>query len=214
MDEAIRAKIIDALTWRYAVKVFDSTKQVHTEDLHTLLEVGRLAPSTAGIEPWKFIVIENKELRRKIRVAAWDQPKVTDASYLIVFAYRTDIENLPGELVNRTAVAQQRDTAELEGLRQMARSSTVAPSALQAEAVAKAQVYIPLGMMLEAAALMGIDAGPMEGFAPDQVDKLLGLEAKHLKSTALLALGYRGDDPHAARPKVRRSFSEAVEFIR
>jgi len=77
----------------------------------------------------------------------------------------------------------------------------------------KAQAYIPLGIMIETAALLGIDGGPMEGFQPEKVDDILNLKEKNLKSVTMLALGYRGEDPASSRPKVRREFDEVVEFV-
>src|ERR1700722_14805958 len=96
-------KILAALRWRSAVKVFDAAKKVSDADLHTILESGRLAPSSIGIEPWKFIVVTNPEIRTAMRAASHDQPKVTDASHLIVIARRTDAENLGAEFGARTA---------------------------------------------------------------------------------------------------------------
>jgi len=94
MNKVNHEEIIKALLWRYAVKNFDTVKKISDEDLHAILESGRLAPSSVGIEPWKFIVVNNTQLRVKIRAVAYDQPKVTDASHLIVIARRTDAGNL------------------------------------------------------------------------------------------------------------------------
>ena len=85
-------EILQALNWRYAVKIFDPSKKVSEEDLYTILESARLSPSATGIEMWKFIVVENPEIRIKIREVGDNQPKITDASHLIVLTYRTDIE--------------------------------------------------------------------------------------------------------------------------
>ncbi|MEK6893697.1 MAG: nitroreductase family protein, partial [Nanoarchaeota archaeon] len=72
--------LTDAMNWRYATKAFDSSKKIPEKDFENLLEVLRLAPSSFGLQPWKFVVVANKELRQKIRKASWDQPQVTDAS--------------------------------------------------------------------------------------------------------------------------------------
>lgn len=208
--------IISALNWRYATKIFDPTQKITEDQLNTILEIGRLAPSSVGIEPWKFIVVENAEIRAKLRDASWGQPKVTDAAHIIVFAARTDAENLTAELIDRTAKIQNVDPSTLDGLKQMAQGAigTRKNADLQAGWL-QAQAYIPLGMMVEAASLMGIDNCPMEGFLPDQVDEILGLKAKNLHSVAMLALGYRNpEDPAAKRQKVRRSFDEVIEFVK
>ena len=92
------ADILEALNWRYAVKTFDTNKKVSAEDLATILESARLAPSSIGIEPWKFLVVNNPELRAQLRAAGYDQTKITDASHLVVITARTDANNLPEEL--------------------------------------------------------------------------------------------------------------------
>jgi nitroreductase len=199
-------EITKALEWRYAVKTFDTDKKVSDSDLHTILESARLAPGTIGLEPWKFIHVKNPEVRAKLRAVGYDQTKITDASDLIVIAYRTDRENLAGELIERTAKAQGKTAEELAGLAQMAEGGA-------ARADLKAQTYIALGMMIETAALLGVDGGPMEGFDNAQVDEILGLKAKNLASTSMLALGYRGDDAYASLPKTRRAFDDVVEVI-
>jgi nitroreductase len=81
------------------------------------------------------------------------------------------------------------------------------------ESWVKAQAYIPLGIMLETAALLGLDSCPMEGFSPEKFDEILNLKEKNLKSAAILAVGYRGDDATSTRPKVRRTYDEVVEVI-
>jgi len=207
-------EIINALQWRYAVKVFDPAKKVSDEDMRTILESARLAPSSVGIEPWKFLVVVDPELRKKIRAAGYDQPKITDASHLVIITRRTDSAALPEELVARTAKTQSKEPEELAGLKQMAESMNLRypDKAILNEYLAR-QTYIPLGTMIETAALLGVDSCPMEGFDPAQVAQILGLEAKNLFPVAMVAFGYRGDDPYAKLPKTRRSFEEAVEFI-
>ncbi len=208
-------QIISALNWRYAVKVFDTQKPMKKEDLMTILESARLAPSSTGLEAWKFIVIENKELRAKLREVSYGQPKVTDAPYFVVMTYRTDVrEHIADELVTRAAEAQKVEESALSGLRQMAEGGIAAKDDVAIEAWVRAQTYIPLGIMIETAALLGIDSGPMEGFDNVKVDELLDLRAKNLKSTSMIGFGYRGEDPAATRAKVRRAFDEVIEFMK
>ncbi len=207
-------EIIKAMNWRFATQVFDASKKVSDEDLKTILEAARLTPSSFGIEAWKFLVIENPELRGKIREAAWGQPKVTEASHLIVIARRTDVrEHITDELLARTSKAQGVGLEALDGLKQMVNGNMAGRSDAEIDAWAKSQAYIALGVMIETASLLEVDNGPMEGFDPAKVDEILGLKAKNLTSTLLLALGYR--DEHApVRPKSRRSMEEVVEFIK
>ncbi len=207
-------EIITALKWRYATKVFDPLKKVSDEDIHTILESARLAPSSTGIEPWKFLVVLNADLRKKMREAGYGQPKITDASHLVVIARRTDAAALPGELIERAAKIEGKTPEELAGLRKMAEGAIASRSDknMLNEYLAR-QTYIPLGTMVETAALLGVDNCPMEGFDPEQIAQILGLSAKNLYPVAMIAFGYRGDDAFAKLPKVRRSFDEVVEFI-
>ena len=208
----MKKEILTALQWRYATKVFDSNKKASEEDIKTILESGRLAPSSYGIEAWKFLVIKNPELRQQIRVAAYNQAQTTDASHLIVIARRTDVENLTDELVQRTAKTQNMAIESLASMKQMVGGGVQARIASKtADVWVAAQTYIALGMMLETAALLGIDTCPMEGFDPQAVDKILNLPAQNLTATTLLTLGYRGEDKAGKRLKVRREWSEVVE---
>ncbi|HEX8932107.1 MAG TPA: NAD(P)H-dependent oxidoreductase [Patescibacteria group bacterium] len=207
--------IIQALNWRYATQIFDQTKPLEPELLKVILESGRLSPSPYGVEPWKFIVVENPDTRAKLRAVGYNQPKITDAPYLVVIAYRTDLkENISQERIERTAKIHGQDHSIFAGLKDMIDMTVNNKSETDLEIWSKYQAYIPLGMMVETAALLGVDSGPMEGFDAIAVDEVLGLKAKNLRSTSMIALGYRGEDPAAKRPKVRRDFDEVVEFIK
>jgi nitroreductase len=157
-----REEILQALSWRYATQVFDKEKKVDEEDIHTILEAARLSPSPFGIEPWKFLVIQNPELRAKVG----KQPKMTEASHLIVITYRTDVvENITRERIERTAKIQNQKATELDGLKKSIESSIQKKyTDGNLESWIRSQSYIPLGIMIETASLLGIDNGPMEGF--------------------------------------------------
>jgi len=207
-------EIIDALHFRYAVQTFDPSKKISPENLHTILESAQLAPSSIGLEAWKFLVVENPELRAQLQVAAYEQSKVTSASHLVVLTYRTDHQNIVLERLERTAKTQNESIENLGGLKAMADGGiarTVADGSY--ESWMKAQTYIPLGMMMETASLLKIDNAAMEGFDADKVNEILGLKDKNLKVATMLALGYRGEDSVAKRPKTRRDFADVIEFI-
>lgn len=203
--------IIDHLNWRYATKVFDTEKKVSATDLDTVLESMRLSASSFGLQPWKFVVVSNKELRKKLRGVAWDQPQVTDASELIVLTVRTDVNDA---LVDAyiADISKTRGVAipGLKGYEDMMKNSINSKSPEAREAWASRQVYIPLGTALVTAASLGIDAGPMEGFDNAQVDAILGLDKLGLKSLAFLALGYRSQADKTAQYKKVRFAKEDV----
>ena len=211
----MKKEIIESLEWRYAVQVFNPSKKIKDEDLNTILESGRLTPSSYGIEAWKFIVVENPEIREKLREAGYGQSKISDASHLIVLARRTDVkENISQERIDRTAETFKVEASSLNGFKEMIDGAINSRTVEALDAWAARQVYIPLGTMIETASLLGIDSAPMEGFDSQKYDEILGLKDKNLSATVLLALGYRGEDEVAARPKVRRNFEDVVEFIK
>jgi len=209
-----RKEIIEALNWRYAVKIFNKEKKVDEEDIHTILESARLSPSSLGLEPWKFFIIKDPIVRAKIFEVS-KQPKVTDASHLIVITYRTDIETgVLTDRLERTAKTQNQKIEELDNYKNFLKDTLGKQKELdELEPWIKAQAYIPLGIMIQTASLLGVDNGPMEGFKADKVDEILGLKEKNLKSVTMLALGYRGEDPASIKPKIRREFDEVVEVI-
>ncbi len=211
-----KENILEALNSRYAVKIFDKDKKVSAEDMHTILESARLSPSSSGTEMWKFIVVENPEVRARLLAVSENQPKVTDASHLIVITYRTDAEeNMIKERLERTAKIQNQEVSDLGGLKKVLEGGLAKhQNAGDLNAWLNAQTYIPLGIMIETASLLGVDNCAMEGFDNDKVDEVLGLKEKNLKSVTMLTLGYRGEDPAANRPKVRREFDDVVEFIK
>lgn len=205
--------ILEALTWRRAIGTFDGSEHISDEDLKTILTAGNLAPSSFGTEPWKFLVVRNPELRKKLRAVGYDQPKITDASHLIVIARRTDVDAIVPSLIERTAKAHGKAEAELEGLRQMVGGAIQARGAGVDQWLAS-QTYIALGMMMETASLLNIDNAAMEGFDPKGVNEVLGLDEKNLFAVTMLALGKRAhDDPVSSRAKVRREFNDAVEIV-
>jgi len=211
----MKEKIVEALKTRYAVQVFDTTKKISEADLNIILESGRLTPSSYGFEPWKFIVVENPDLRLKLREAAYDQAKVSEASHLIVLAYRTDSrQNIVRERIERTAETYKVNADELQDFQVMMQGSIDRQTDDVLAADMKAQAYIALGVMVETASLLGIDNAPMGGFDNASVDDLLGLKEQNLSAAVFLALGYHGADAAAERLKVRRPFSEVVEFIK
>lgn len=211
----MQEQILKALGWRYAVQNFDGTKKIGESELETILESGRLTPSSFGLEPWKFIVIENAEIRQKIQAASYGQPKVSEASHLVVIARRTDArEKIVGERITRTAKIQNQEESSLDGFKQMLDGVIGSRDDAALDAWNARQAYIALGMMMETASLLGVDNAAMEGFDPSAVDEILGLKEKNLTSTVMLALGYRGEDASAERPKVRRDFDEVVEFVK
>ncbi len=197
--------IISALEWRYATKQFDPSKKVQEKDIDILLEALRLAPSSFGLQPWKFVVVTNPEVRATLREAGYNQPQITDASHLIVFAVEKNIDDAFVDRFVRS-ISETRGVPEtaLEGYAAMMKGAIAAKTPEQRIDWAARQAYLALGVLVTAGALMNIDITPMEGFDPKKFDEILELDKKGLASQVIAVVGYRmPDDPAAAMKKVR-----------
>jgi nitroreductase len=207
--------LIEALNWRYAAKRMNGEK-VPAEKVENILEAIRLAPTSLGMQPFSVILIENEELRKKIQPAAYNQPQIAECSHLIVFAAWNDVtvEHVNTYLQNIVATRNV-PLESLDGFKGNLMNVVNHRTQEQKREWAAKQVYIALGIALTAAALEQVDATPMEGFKPAEVDQLLGLEAKGLHSVCLMTLGYRdtNTDYLVNQKKVRRGKDQFVEVI-
>lgn len=207
--------IIDNLNWRYATKKFDSSKKVSNENLDTLLEVLRLTPSSYGLQPYMFLVIENKGIREKLKEKSGGQSQVTDASHLIVLCSYLDISDLHIDAhVANTANARGLEAEALKGFGDFMKKTINQLDAEKKQIWNSKQAYIALGQLMHACADMKIDATPMEGFDPAGYDEVLGLTAKNLHATLVCPIGYRSEeDANQHFKKVRKSREDLIEFI-
>ena len=205
-------KLLDALQWRYAVKKMNGTK-IPAEKLETIIEATRLAPSGFGLTPYSIIVVEDEETRKKLQPAFYNQSQVVDGSVVIVFAaWNTISEKEIAEYMQE--IADQRGVAvdTLKDFSSAVNGSFKNKTPEQARVWADKQTYLALGFSLVAAAAEEIDATPMEGFAPDAVDEILGLKALGLHSAVALTLGFRdaANDYLVNAKKVRRTTDKLV----
>ncbi len=206
--------LLRQLQWRYATKQFDTARKIPAEDWRTLEQALVHAPSSFGLQPWKFFVVTDPELKAKLKSASWNQAQITDASHLVVFAIK---KNLGAGDVDRylARIAEVRgvQVETLEGFKKMLLGSLGRPVE-DVNAWAQRQLYIALGFFLSAAAMLGIDACPMEGFQPDQYDAILGLTEIGYGATVIATAGYRAaDDPYIKMPKVRYKPEEVVVHL-
>jgi nitroreductase len=200
----MKNNVIEKLNWRYATKVFDKSKKLSEDDLNILLESLRLTPSSFGLQPWKFVLVKNIDLREKIKDASYGQTQMTDASDLIVLCAK--------ETITEDDVVKI--TGNNEGYKNMIMGSIKNKSNDEILNWNAKQVYLALGFLLETAAIMNIDACPMEGFDNKKVDEILGLNEKGLKSVVICPVGYRSeDDKYANNSKFRFPQSELVTIL-
>jgi len=215
MSTAIKPEtLIGQLNWRYATKQFDPKRKISAQDWATLEEALRLSPSSGGLQPWKFIVITDAAVRAKLTPASYGQAQINDASHLVVFAAKNNFSEADVDAhIKHVAEVQGTPIEALAPLRGMLVGGIVQRQDEAARlAWARNQAYIALGNLLTSAALLGIDACPMEGFDRAQYDEILGLKAKGLAATVIATVGYRlPTDKYAAAPKVR--FPKEQVFI-
>lgn len=196
--------------WRYATKKFDATKKISTEDLNTLKEAIRLSTSSYGLQPYKVIIVENPELRSQLQQAAWGQSQVVDASHLIIFANETNFgEAGIDNYFQNVSETREVPVESMKGYMDFMKTTiTSLPEEARNIWTAK-QTYLALGNLLNAAAELKIDVTPMEGFAPDKVNEILGLEALGLNASVMASIGYRHEEDATQHyKKVRKSNNE------
>ena len=189
--------IISKLNTRYATKVFDPTKKVSEAVMEKLLEAIRLSASSYGLQPYKVLVVKDPEIRAELRKVAWNQPQITDSSALLVFAvnYETNAESVD-EFVDLISQTRNIPRDALSGYGDMMKGSIQSQSPEQIETWVSKQAYIALGFGLVSAAVLDLDACPMEGFSPADFDRILDINKLGLKSKVIMAVGYRSKDDH------------------
>ena len=207
--------LLAALRWRYATKKFDSTRTIPAEIWDTLEESLVLTPSSFGLQPWKFLVIRNPGIRANLMAESWGQPQVTEASHYVVLTARTDLNLSDIDAWMQRMVEIQGSSLEaVAPLRGMIEGFAQAMSHEARHAWNIRQTYIALGQLMASAAVLGIDACPMEGISTAGYDKVLGLEGSGYATAVACALGYRAaDDKYATTPKARFERAKVIDHL-
>jgi len=215
-NEALANQVIERqLLWRYATKQFDPKRRISTENMHTLELTLLNAPSSFGLQPWKFIVVNDQVLREQLIAHTWGQRQVVEASHLIVFAAKRSVGAEEIDVwTKRIAQVREIPEHELSEYKSMMMDFLVPPPVgFNVESWSTHQLYLALGMLLTTAAMLGIDTCPMEGLSSVQYDELLELTTTGYSTKVACALGYRAsNDPDAQAKKVRHDPAEV--FIR
>ena len=184
--------LLEDLKWRYATKKYDPTKKVAQEDVDKILEAARLAPTSSGMQQFRVIVITDQELKNKIVPIAMEQQIVADCSHLLVFAawdrYTEErIDKIYNFTTDERGLPRGRFKSYTDKLRALYLTQTAEENFIHTAR----QAYIGLGLAIAQAAELKVDSTPMEGFIGEELDELLGLKSKGLKSVLLLPIGYR-----------------------
>jgi nitroreductase len=216
MTPITEAQLLSALNWRYATKKFDSAKKIPAGTWAALESALILAPSSFGLEPWKFIIVTDPAVKQKLVAASWGQTQPADCSHLVVFAFKKDLGPTDvDKLVARTVATRGGSASALDGYKSMMLQSLAgAKAAGTLDTWQSRQVYIALGQFMAAAALLGVDTCPMEGIVPAQYDEILGLAGTPYTTLCACPAGYRAaDDKYASAPKVRLPAGEVIKRV-
>ena len=198
-------ELLKSLEWRYATKKMNGEK-IPQDKLERILEATRLAPSSYGLTPYNVIVVENQKLKEELQGACYGQTQLVDSSAVLVFATWDEVtEHSVENYINEIAKQREIPVESLNGLQDMMNGSLTNMTHEQKISWAQRQAYIGLGFALTAAAVEEVDSTPMEGFVPESVDTVLGLQELGLKSVVVLPLGYRDteNDSLSTLKKVR-----------
>ncbi|KAA8481410.1 nitroreductase [Arcticibacter tournemirensis] len=184
--------LLDNLQWRYATKKYDPSRKVGEEEIKKIVEAARLAPTSSGLQQFRVIVISNQELKEKIVPIAKGQQTVADCSHLLVFAaWDKYTEERIDSIFNRITEERSLPPEQFKNYTDMLKSVYLNQSADENFVHTARQAYIGFALAIAEAAELKIDSTPMEGFDSDQLDELLNLREKGLRSVTILAVGYR-----------------------
>ena len=198
-------ELLKSLEWRYATKKMNGEK-IPQDKLERILEATRLVPSSYGLTPYNVIVVENQKLKEELQGACYGQTQLVDSSAVLVFATWDEVtEHSVENYINEIAKQREIPVESLNGLQDMINNGLSFLTHEQKISWAQRQAYIGLGFALTAAAVEEVDSTPMEGFVPESVDTVLGLQELGLKSVVVLPLGYRDteNDSLSTLKKVR-----------
>jgi nitroreductase len=208
----MRAEFMKAMDFRHACKAFDETKKISDEDIAFILEAGRKSPSSFGMEAWKFLVITNEELKAKLRPACWDQVQVTSCSHFVVVLAGIDSVKVESGEVRKRFARREMPQDKLDfymGLYAQHLEATLSTDE-NIYAWTSKQSYLAVANMMTAAATIGIDSCPIEGFVKNKVEEILELDTTKYQLSTVVPFGYRLN-PQSEQQRL--TFDEVVEFI-
>ncbi|KAF2519106.1 NAD(P)H-dependent oxidoreductase [Flavobacterium salilacus subsp. salilacus] len=206
---------IENLNWRYATKKYDPDKKVSEEDLKTLKEAVRLSVSSMGLQPYRVLVITDPEVRQKLKPAAYNQNGITDASHIFVFANEVNvgkkhIDDYVDNIITTRGITKENIAPFISSMENFVGTLNDTDKKFW---TAK-QAYLAMNSLIIAAAVLKIDATPMEGFDKAEFNKILGLDEMGLNAAVVATVGYRHkEDAFQHMKKVRKTENELFVTI-
>jgi nitroreductase len=216
MNPISNEQLLNALEWRYATKIFDTNKKIPADVWQTLERALILTPTSYGLQPYKFIAMTDAEKRAELLAHSWNQKQVVQCSHYVVFTARTKMTEVDVDhWIRKLSEVRKVSIESLSAYRGMMIGDVVHGSRGKiAHEWATWQAYIALGNLMTSAAMLGVDACPMEGIVPSEYDRALNLMNSGYSTVVACALGYRAEnDKYAAIPKARFEASELIQRI-
>lgn len=216
--------ILDVMNFRFACKQFDSARKIPDEEFRTILEAGRLSPSSFGFEPWEFLVVDNREIRETIAALCWGAVKQAPSAsrFMILLARKPTAYAPTSDYIVKTIMADTQNMPEDLKRARVEKFTAFLDEDFELSGNPRAgfewacrQTYIAMESMILAAASLGIDSCPIEGFPKEKLEAFLAdkgvLDRETFGVACMLAFGYRQEGPH--RPKSRRPREQVVRWI-
>lgn len=207
--------IINSLKWRYATKKFDPNKTISNKDLGLLKQAVQLSVSSYGLQLYKVLIIEDKEIRKKLQTASWNQKQITEASHLFVFCNYNKVESDHiDSFIRLTAETRNLEFEKIKGYGDFIKTKLSEKNEIEQSNWLERQPYLALSNLLMACASMQIDSCPMEGFESDEYNRILGLDEKGLNACVIATVGYRDSSDETMKlSKVRKPIEVLFEEV-
>lgn len=215
-----RNEVMDVLNFRHACKEFDTQKKISENDFEVILEGGRLSPSSMGIEPWNFLVIENQELKSELGAVCWGgKTQMPTCSHLVVVLSRAAKEirynsNYINNLLKDVKQMPEDFASKFKGIMKSLEEDRFEDDK-DIDSYVSNQSYIAAGNMMTVAAMLGIDSCAIGGIDRQAVEKILIdrelLDIEKFNISLCIAFGYRAHEPGK---KLRQEMNEIVTWVK
>lgn len=218
----MKKQVLDAFNFRHACKVFDENKKITDSDMEYILETGRLSPSSFGFEPWQFVVVQDTDVREKIKAVSWgvQRSMMTCSHAVLIFARKGSEVKYDSEYIDymmRSVQGLPQEVIDKKGgfFKQFQQEDFKLNTEEKLLDWSKRQCYIALGNMMTSAAMIGIDSCPIEGFNIEAITKVFKeeniIDTSKFELASMALFGYRIE---AQGKKTRRSSSEVIKWIK